>query len=306
MTVSRIETKDLDYFDIVSAIWILSCNDENPITTYAGVAARQGFSDDNEVKAIIRSRRELFRPGVGRSRLVKWKDQLRQGEGLPGWLQEITDPALRAARINEITSDEVFRNQFRTAEKAPRCDLSTIDWGLQHIERLRKASSGARNERRQRWTTLVIPAGSLVIAALSLIGSLYVQIVTTRAQITSREYETTLKPKQDGYSAYMASLFTGYQRAVENDVNSMYDSIMRIENAFFALEPFLKPDARAKLWNTNQKFEEFCRNTLDSSVRSRGREAIDESVRQFTEQRQLVRSLLYKSLFPDIKSATEQ
>jgi hypothetical protein len=228
MTTSRKDPKNLEYFDAVSAIWILSCNDENPITTYAGVLERLGFSDDHEVKAIIRSRRELFRPGVGRSRLAKWKDRLRQGEGLPGWLQEITDPALRASRINEITSDEVFRNQFRTAENAPRCDLSTIDWGLQHIERLRGATFEARNERRQRWTTLVIPAGSLVVAALSLIGSLYVQTVTTGAQITSRQYETTLKPKQDGYSAYMTSLFTAYQRAIENDVNSMYDSIMRI------------------------------------------------------------------------------
>jgi hypothetical protein len=305
MTVSKIDTEDLDYFDVVSAIWILSCNDENPITTYAGVVARLGLSGENKVKAIIRSRRELFRPGVGQSRLVRWKDRLRQGEGLPGWLQEISDPALRAARINEITSDEVFRNQFRTSENAPRCDLSTIDWGLQHIERLRKASSDARNERRQRWTALVIPAGSLIIAALSLIGSLYVQIVTTRAQITSREYETTLKPKQDSYRVYMTSLFTAYQRAAEENVDSMYDSILRIEDAFFGLEPFLKPDVRDKLWSAEQKFEEFCRNTLDANVRSKGRNAVEASVGQFMEQRKFVRSLLYESLFPDIRSVAE-
>jgi hypothetical protein len=238
-----------DYYDLVSAIWILSSNDENPIVTNAGVIDRLALPADYDLNKIIRSRRELFRPGISASRLERWKAQLRAGRGLPGWLQEISDQSARNQRIEEISAADVFRNQFRTTENSPRCDLSVIDWGLQHIERLRKAALDVRNERRQRWSTLFIPAGSLILAALSLIGSLYVQTLIANSQILTKQYEVTLKPKEDGYSRYMTSLYEAYSRAVHKDSDRMYTAIMEIENAYFAVEPFLDERERVSLWD---------------------------------------------------------
>ena len=57
----EIDAHDLDK---ISSIWMLSCNDSNPIITYKGVAYRLGWgigSDaEAEVKDLVKSRGELF------------------------------------------------------------------------------------------------------------------------------------------------------------------------------------------------------------------------------------------------------
>ncbi len=289
--------QQLDYFDAISAIWILSCNDENPIMTNAGIVERLGLANEEKVRALVNSRRELFRPGISSRRLGAWKARLRTGAGLPGWLQDITDAALRQRRIEEISRADVFRNQFRVAEGAARCDLATIDWGLQHIERLRKADAEARDARRQKWSSLVIPAGSLGLAALSLFGSTYVQISIANSQISSKQYETTLKPKQEGYTRYMTALFSSYRGAAQRDREGMNKSIMDIENSYYLLEPFLSEVSRAALWDANQEYEDFCRNAFDMDLTSKDTATVEKSVKDFTERRRRLRSLLYGQLF---------
>jgi hypothetical protein len=288
-----------DYYDVVSAIWILSCNDENPIITNSGVVDRLALPVGYDVSSMIRGRRELFRPGVTRSRLERWKTQLRAGRGLPAWLQEIADPNDREQRISAISADDVFRNQFRITEDAPRCDLTIINWGLEHIERLRKAALDARNERRQRWSTMIVPTGTLIVAALSLICSLYVQIQITHSQIAQKQYEVTLKPKQDGYSRYMASLYPAYSRAANKDRDGMSVALISMEETYFTLEPFLDRKVREILWETQQRFEKFCSATLDAGATLQSQASLDSSVKEFTELRRQLRDVLYQSLFTD-------
>ena len=45
--------------------------------------------------------------------------------------------------------DDVFRSQFRTEKDALPSSLEVLSWGLQHIERLRKANLEAREEVNQ-------------------------------------------------------------------------------------------------------------------------------------------------------------
>ena len=63
MVSARAVVERSDDFDVLSATWIMSCNDENPIITYRGIAYRSGC-DEDKAKSLVRSRPELFRPGV--------------------------------------------------------------------------------------------------------------------------------------------------------------------------------------------------------------------------------------------------
>jgi hypothetical protein len=133
MAVRRTVIKTLADLDIVSAIWILSCNDENPIITYRGLYHRLGLSPEFDVRAAVLGRRELFRPGILQSRLKDWKAKLREGKQLPGWISEIADKTRRLEAIDSLTPDDVFRNQFRVEPNAPKCPLDIMNWGLEHI-----------------------------------------------------------------------------------------------------------------------------------------------------------------------------
>jgi hypothetical protein len=133
----RIPIAKTDELDILSGIWIMSCNDDNPIMTYRSVAQRLNLPETYDVKSVVRSRPELFRPGILNSRLNAWKDLPRTGKSRPNWIVEIHDQRKQREAIESIGREDVFRNQFRVDDGAGRSDIEVIDWGLQHIDRLR-------------------------------------------------------------------------------------------------------------------------------------------------------------------------
>jgi hypothetical protein len=121
---STFPTQDVDDLDILSATWILSCNDENPILTYKGISTRLKVADTSYVKSLVLSRRELFRPGIPCSRLESWKAKMKEG-GRPGWISELTDRKEQEAAIDSISVDDVFRNQFRPTDGAKTTSMSS-------------------------------------------------------------------------------------------------------------------------------------------------------------------------------------
>lgn len=74
---ARTSIREPDVFDILSAIWILSCNDENPIMTYRSIKYRLGLPENYDAKGLIESRGELFRKGVPQNRLVSGAKHLK-------------------------------------------------------------------------------------------------------------------------------------------------------------------------------------------------------------------------------------
>jgi len=50
------------------------------------------------------------------------------GKTLPSWLREIDDEIERSKLIEGLTANDVFPNQFRTTENAPKCSIEIIDW----------------------------------------------------------------------------------------------------------------------------------------------------------------------------------
>src|SRR4051812_27274529 len=193
MTKEIIRTRidKTDDLDILSAIWILSCNDENPILTYRGITARLGLPDPFDIRGLVRGRSELFRPGVLNSRLEAWKQQMKTGKKRPAWITEIQNKIEQERAIDGIMKDDVFRNQFRIEAEAPKCELQIIDWGLNHIERLRKSAAEEKEARSRRWGTVIIPLASLLIAGLSIFGSAAVQWKSLQEQREIKKYEVS-------------------------------------------------------------------------------------------------------------------
>ena len=140
-----------DDLDTVSAIWILASNDENPLITYKGLVHRLGLPKDYNIKAIVASRPELFRPGANNQRIKEWKDEMLCGKGLPGWIKAIETEEDRKLEIEKISSDSVFRSQFRAHAKAERSPIEIIKWGLEHLDRLRKAKVDSKDATAKKW-----------------------------------------------------------------------------------------------------------------------------------------------------------
>jgi hypothetical protein len=139
-----------DEFAILSAVWILASNDERSLITYRGVQHRLHLPEEFDVRGLIGQHGELFRLNMPLSALDPWKAELKMGKGLPGWLREV--PAgERPALIDRLSTSDGFRSQFRAAINAPRSEVVVIEWGLGHIERLRKARNEAREATAKSW-----------------------------------------------------------------------------------------------------------------------------------------------------------
>ena len=79
---------DLEELDLVSAIWILSSNDENHMITYEGIRERLGLSAGFDVRDLVNKRRELFRPKGPTQAVENWKKRMRE-KAQPSWIRSI-------------------------------------------------------------------------------------------------------------------------------------------------------------------------------------------------------------------------
>jgi hypothetical protein len=142
---------EIDDLDTVCAIWILASNDENALITYRGLVHRLGLSQSYDIKALVASRPELFRPGATDVRIDIWKSKMRAARSIPGWISAISNEAERKAAIEAISSHDVFRSQFRAHADAAQSPIEVIKWGLEHLDRLRKAKTEAKDASAKRW-----------------------------------------------------------------------------------------------------------------------------------------------------------
>jgi hypothetical protein len=141
-----------DKFDLLSSVWVLACNDPISIMSYKGMQYRLKLPADYDIASLVEERGELFRPGVPLRRLEEWKTAMREHVSKrPAWIRDLSDETSQLKAIETLSIDDVFRSQFRTEKNAPPSTLEILSWGLQHIERLRKANLEAREEVIKRW-----------------------------------------------------------------------------------------------------------------------------------------------------------
>jgi hypothetical protein len=158
-----------DELDLVSVAWIVASNDENSIITYEGIRYRLGLPPDYDVKRLIRKRPELFRPGANPDQFEAWTKDMREGRRLPSWIRAKPE-AERAASVAALSSDDVFRSQFRANRNAERSPIEIISWGLEHLDRVRKAKLAALDANAKSWQMWLL----FVVGVLGLVTQVLV------------------------------------------------------------------------------------------------------------------------------------
>jgi hypothetical protein len=158
---------DNDDLDLASAIWILASNDETHLITYEGIRHRLSLPKEFDVRGLIKRRPELFRPGANARTLDEWKVKLRDGKSLPSWIRELPDET-RLRTIENLSADDVFRSQFRAHRESPRSPIEIISWGLQHLDRLRKAKLEAKEATAKSWQMWLV----FIIGVINIVVSI--------------------------------------------------------------------------------------------------------------------------------------
>jgi hypothetical protein len=265
-----------DDFGLLSAIWILSCNDQIPYMTYEGIKQRLGLPREYDVRILIAGHGELFRARVPNERLNKWKAEMLAGQRFPSWIREKADLLERRAAIEGLTPEDLFRNQFRTEADAPRADLEVIRWGLEHVESLRSAQAESQEAKVKKWTSMRIPILSTIVALVAVISGALLQWANIQTQRQTQQqtletqrqaldtqrqlkyYEVELKPKLEGYSTLMNSMRESLKNADQRDGASTSASLDRARVAFYNIEPFLNYDEQEGMFEDFEKFIVIC------------------------------------------------
>ncbi len=244
-----------DDLAITAAIWVMSCNDESSLIPYYGLSYRLGIADA-DARRLVRSRPELFLPGVPPAWLDAWKQTLGGPGTSPGWYQAIP-PESRAATLAGIRGADAFCNQFRAEQDSPRCSLDVLRWGVEHLELLRKAASESRRQRRDLWTHWIAPGAALLAALLVLAGSLAGPHwpapvpVGMRVAAGSEERPPSSLAHPDAlladYAAFMIALDAIREAALGNDNDAFEKAQAKADRLFYRIEAFLRPDARGSL-----------------------------------------------------------
>lgn len=308
MTTKQPVAHGPDDLDTLSTIWILACVDKNPLVTYEGLVYRLGVPDRDWIKALVKKHGELFRTTGSATALETWKLAMLQNTRQPHWVVSIEDDAERRAKINSLTTDDVFRSQFRVADPS-RSAIEIIDWGLQHIERLRKARVEAREERAKKWAVIWIPLITSFLGLIVLLSGVYVQVANTRTQKDLqmlsldiqkklKYYEVELKPKQDGYSSMMKHLEEAYEGAQAGNTQSMKAALNQLELTYLSVEPFLLTDKFDVRENVKAKIgglSEACQRMADPSRCPPGTAVCEE---EYRKKRDEFQGTLFRALFP--------
>jgi hypothetical protein len=289
------ETYKPDSLDILSSIWILSCNDENAIITYQDLNYRLNPPSDIDLRKLVQARAELFRTGVARHRLDRWKQKMLAGDRLPSYLHDLED-AERKREIESIGQDDVFRNQFRAGPAAPSAQIEVLDWGLQHIDRMRKARSETREQKLKELSGKWLPLLSTAVALVAILSTGFFQKQNMDTQARLKYYEVELKPKQESYDGFMKSLIDAGDNARKNDHTALVHDVTEMELAYYKLEGFLAENNRENrdiIWKKFQDFSALCFNRVDQKDDSA------EFIESLTEYKKEFRYLLTHTLFPD-------
>jgi hypothetical protein len=245
-----------------------------------------------DVKGLILSRRDLFRPG-GRRLLGEWKSHMLAGTGLPLWISSIEDQVERLKAINDLSVEDVFVSQFRTDPGAPRPSIDVIDWGLKHIERLRSAAGARRAERLARWNSRATNISLLI--ALGTVAATWWGI---HEQAQLKQYEVTFVPKQLAYSELMSSFDETTVVAFKHDEKATLANLSRMETSFFKLQPFLSPSTETRVFSQLNAFRNLCTKMVDSRLDTISNENDRKAYQQLTIELARLKDDFKDTLYP--------
>jgi hypothetical protein len=283
-------------FGLLSAIWILACNDDAALMLYRSIEHRLGSDKTLDLKKLIGKHGELFRKECPESELLKWKQKMLKGVYLPSWIRDIPDEKDRKTAIDSLTVKDVFRSQFRPQLDSPPSTLDIINWGLEHLERARKYKIEANEQKWKKWKEVGIPIGSLVIALVTVILTSYWQYENIQEQRMMKLYEISFKPRQEGYSVIMDSFGSAFESAAYRDGENTRKNLKKMESGFFSIKPFLTPVAQTNFMVNFAELTNFLNKMSEQEMR---REYSPEEMEFFRKQKVFLGITLYKNLFED-------
>jgi hypothetical protein len=250
-----------DPIAVLSAVWVLACNDDNPLLTYRGILHRLELPASYPVREMVARRPELFRRSTPAERVEEWKTEVLSGQRtMPPWLREYPEEEQRQF-IRSLGPQDMFRSQFRAKKAAPQSSLEVIEWGLEHIDRLRKAGLESKEQRLKKWSSIVIPLASAALTALvaitSILSSNRAQARALDNQVQLTRLQVTAKPKQEGYTAFMRHLRGAYTEAAHGDTMRVNRALDDLESDYLGIEPFLSAPDRKEMSDSLRAFNRF-------------------------------------------------
>jgi hypothetical protein len=166
-------TDDLEALDLISAIWILACHDENHLLTFEGIRERLGLSTQYDVRGLVLKRRELFRPGAPPGELEEWKNDMQADRRVPSWIRQMQQSEARRQAIAGLGANDVFRSQFRAGRTAPSSPIEVVAWGLDHLDRLRTSRIALLNATAKSWQMWLVFLVGLANIVVSIVLALW-------------------------------------------------------------------------------------------------------------------------------------
>jgi hypothetical protein len=297
--------KEIENAALVSAIWILSCNDPIPTMTYDYILKRLGLNEE-EVKELIKNHKELFSTSISPNWREAWKNKMLKGELLPSRIASKTDPTEKKKEIEELVKKDLFRSQFRLSCSASITPIEITKWGLEHIEKTRKAQNEVKEEwwkkLKEIWIPLVSIFASIIISVGTIIITSYWQGQTIESQRQIKELELSYKPKLEGYLSLLQIIDNSFDLAIKKSLTSkpvtennfeLSDNFLKIDNSFYVLEPFLLDETKQTL---RQKLSDY-KIFLADVYKSKGAERLAENINKSAEFSNFIKKELSKELF---------
>ncbi len=229
-----------------------------------------------------------------------------KGELLPSRIASELDPTEKKKAIVALVKKELFRSQFRLSCSATITPIEITKWGLEHIEKTRKAKNEVKEEWWKKLKEIWIPLVSIFASIIISVGTIIItsywqgQNIVTQKQI--KELELTYKPKLEGYLSFLQLVDEGFDLATKRNLTSknvtgnsfeLSDYFRKIDSSFYTLEPFLRPE---KKQNVERKLTEY-KSFLGEIYAKKENDLIYENVSKSIEFSNFFRNELSKELF---------
>jgi hypothetical protein len=191
----------------------------------------------------------------------------RKPPGLPDWLRVFDDegPQADQDRVREwlgekgisssgqalerfldkgfVIDESVIRSQFRADHelKAEPSDLATVNWGLEHIERLRRG----RAETRQQLVALTTGIGGVAIGALVALTAPMVTTLYQGRPLDTNRLTIHHQKLLDGYGELGTAVAAARRAARAGDGRALADALTDLDRAATWVAT-LVPDQRTR------------------------------------------------------------
>lgn len=296
---------ELEEAGLLSAIWILACNDENPIMTYESIRYRLNLPKTYDLQSLIKKRSELFRLGIPSRKLDEWKKEMLSGKSIPSWINEIKDNKAREEVINSLSPNDVFRSQFRAKKENTKSPVELINWGLEHIDRLRKAKV---EEKEISWKWLkegVIPVLSISVALAAIVASSCIQGISINSQeelkkyeLDSQEklkkYEVSFNQRNEGYASIMKSFELVFKSIEAGNKNDFQTNLEQLESSYYKIKPFLTVEAQSRF---SRKLTDYKKYMNELYIQSSSKHFPIKDQITYEEFKYYFEDTLYRDLF---------